>query len=192
MLSPHVHCFWLVASRLLDGGPGVSPRLTSRRDRERKGQGRELNLYIHACRDCSSTMAPLSVMLQPEAVIIRNPKTAIPHTHGCWKHFATVSVCSDVVTECQLYVWPSHGGWKGKISVYLGLVAYCCVFMAGWWLGELPGVPFIRDSSHHKGSPSRLNLPLIPSHWMPVFNVKALGGPQTFKLQQIRHSNYNK
>lgn len=72
-------------------------------------------------------MAPPSVMLQPEAVLARNPKTAIPHTHGCWKHFATVLICSDVVTECELYVLRSHGGWKGKISVYLGLVAYCCL-----------------------------------------------------------------
>lgn len=108
--SPHVHCLWLVARRSLDGGPGVSPHLTSRRDREGKGQGRELNLYIHACRGCSSTTAPPSVMSQPEAVLVRNPKTAIPHTHGCWKHFATVLICSDVVTERQLYVLPSHGG----------------------------------------------------------------------------------
>lgn len=76
--SPCVHCFWLVARRSLDGGPGVSPHLTSRRDRGGKGQGKELNLYVHVCRGCSSSMAPPSVMSQPEAVLVRNPKTAIP------------------------------------------------------------------------------------------------------------------
>lgn len=103
-LSPHLHCFWLMLSRLLEGGPGSSPHLTSGRHRERKGQGRGSSLYIHPCRDCSSTWAPLSVMLQPEAIIGRDPKIAIPHTHDCWKHFATVLICSDVVTERHSFV----------------------------------------------------------------------------------------
>lgn len=133
-LSPHLHCFCLVARGSLEGGPGSSPDLTPRRHRGKKGQGRGSSPDICACRDCSSTQAPLSVTFQPEAIIVRDPKTAIPHTHGCWKHFATVFICSDVVTEChrdlclaQSWGLETQDQGVSKVAFSLGLVTFCCL-----------------------------------------------------------------
>lgn len=136
---------------ILRGRAGSSPHLTPRRLRERNWQGKGWSLYIPACRDCFFTQAPLSVMLQPEAIIVRASNAAIPHTHGCWKHFATVLICSDVITKCHRFVSCTVlGAGKARSGCQQGggllrsgciLLPSCCVFSAGWWLRELP---FIR------------------------------------------------
>lgn len=102
--SPHLHCFWHLASGSLEGGPGSSLHLTPRRHRERRGQGRGLSLYGHtrACRDCSPPRS-LFCDVATRGNNCQRPKDS-HSTHGCWKHFAVVLICLDVTTECHSFV----------------------------------------------------------------------------------------
>lgn len=92
-------------------------------------------------RDCFLYQTPPSWLLEPEATF-SDPQKAV-RVGGCWERLATVSVCSDVVTDYHSFVsYPALGAGnegsayrQGGILLRSGYITLpsCCAFMAGRW-----------------------------------------------------------